>query len=102
MKLAILRHGTESEKERLSEIMNELQKQLNSVGSDEIEVVYRVNEEENIDEKCSWLLSQTVAPKYIFITAATIIEDNFIILRFNSVKLRKPTKQLLELGVFNK
>ncbi len=96
MKLSILIYGLESEKQKLSPIMNAIQEQLNRMGDGYVDIVYRINDEESIEQKKAWLLSQTECKKYVFVTIGTEIPDNFLILRYTSVKLRKPTKKLLE------
>ena len=102
MKLSILLYGIDENSPEMLAIMNKLQNQLNQVGPDKVEVVYRVNQEEGIEEKRAWLLSQALAKKYVFITDDSTIDDNFTILRLSAVKLRKPTKELVELGIFSK
>lgn len=101
MKLAILIHGLESD-QNMKNIMSQIQQQLDRIGNGKVDVVYRINDEENIEQKKAWLLSQTECKKYVFVTAESTLEDNFIILRYTSVKLRKPTAQLIELGIFSK
>ena len=102
MKLAILLYGLESENDKLKIIMDKLQEQLNKLNTDLCEVVFKVNEEESVEEKKAWLLSQTEAKKYVFITAKTEIPDNFLIYRFTAVRAHKPTEKLIELGIFSK
>ncbi len=101
MKIAILLHGTESEKPKLTVIIDKLQAQLNKIDSEDVEVVYSINEE-SIEEKKNWLLSQTESNKYVFIDAETDIPDNFLLLRFNSVKNGHPVNKLIKLGVYSK
>ena len=103
MKLAILLHGLEKDKPILKEIMDKLQDQLNHIDSDDVETLFCIDQgESTIEEKKAWLLEQTEAKKYVFITAETEIPDNFIILRFNATKGGKTTEQLSELGVYTK
>ena len=102
MKLAILLYGLESQSEKINVIKDKLQSQLNKIGLNKVDVVFRVNEDESIDEKKNWLLSQTTCKKYVFINADSILGDNFMILRYSAVNLKKQTQELLKLGVFSK
>lgn len=104
MKLAILLHGLEPEKEILNTIMLKVQSQLNKTnGEEEAEALYYIdNGESSVEEKQQWLKDQTEAKKYVFITAKSIIEDNFVLLRLNAIKYGKPTEQLVELGIYSK
>lgn len=97
-------HGLEIQKPILTEIMNKLQLQLNKIGKDnQAEVLFYIDQgEKGLEEKKSWLMEQTTAKKYVFIDSASVIEDNFILLRLNAVKGLKSTAELLELGVYGK
>jgi hypothetical protein len=79
-----------------------LQDQLNAINSNEIDVIFRFNEHETVQEKKNWLLSETTSKKYVFLTGDTVIEDNFLVLRLNAVRLRKPTKVQVDLGIYAK
>jgi hypothetical protein len=105
MKIAILLHGEENEEQmpKLFDIQSKLQKQLDEIGSDDIDVVYIVNNTNTLDEKKEWLLSQTEAKSYVFIDHETVIDDLFLAKRLNAMKGgRKTNKQLLDLGIFSK
>ncbi len=103
MKLAILLHGLEVDKHRLTFIMQNLQNQLDKLNHDKCEVVYYFdNGEMSIEEKREWLLSQTMAPKYCFVDKDSVIEDFFILKRYNAIKQGKSTEILTGLGVFSK
>ena len=102
MKLAILLYGLEQENDRLNLVLKKLQGQLNALGPKKVDIVYRINEEESIDEKRNWLLSQTTCKKYIFVTVNSIVGENFTIIRYNAVKSNKTTPELLKLGIYSK
>lgn len=101
MKLAILIYGLQSDP-NMNKILNQIQWQLNKIGNGVVDIVYRINDEESIEQKQAWLLSQTECKKYVFVTTDSHLEENFIILRHTCVKLRKPTAKLIELGVYSK
>lgn len=109
IKLAILLYSKETEPEKaiaeakqIAEHLVVLQVQLNKLDNNFVEVLHNSLLNLSVEEKKEWLLSQTTSPKYVFITSDTVMEDNFIILRYNAVKLKKSTIQLAELGVYSK
>jgi len=101
MKLAILIYGLQSDP-NMNKILEQIQCQLNKIGNGVVDIVYRINDDESIEQKREWLLSQTECKKYVFVTTDSVLEENFIILRHISVKLRKPTAELIELGIYSK
>lgn len=103
MKLAILLYGETSQKDLIGKIHTTLQHQLDQVNSKDIEVItYHDAGEKSDEEKKQWLLEQTMSKNYVFITPTTLLPDNFLGLRFNALKHHKPTKELVELGIFRK
>lgn len=102
-KFAVLLYGLEKDKAVIGEIMKKLQMQLNQTAKDEVDVVfYTDNGEMSIEEKKSWLIGQTTSKYYSFVNPKSELPDNFIIYRLNAVKQGKPTKELIDLGVFRK
>lgn len=105
MKLAILIYGqeTDEEKIKMKAVKEKLQHQLNQLNSDDIDIVFHTDYGElgSAGQK-AWLLEQTVAKKYVFVTSDTVIENNFLMLRFNSIKYGKSTADLIKLGIFSK
>ncbi len=102
-KLAILLYGIDSEKEKIEAIKNELQSQLNQTKDGEVDVVYYTDQgEESDDFKKNWLLEQTKATRYVFVTTATETPANFIIRRLNAIKFGATTEALIELDIFRK
>ncbi len=103
IKLAVLLYGLEEEKPVLNGIMKNLQAQLNEMPKDETEVVfYTDNGEMSIEDKKSWLMGQTESKNYVFVNSNTEVPKNFMLFRLNAIKNGKPTKDLIELGVFRK
>ena len=83
--------------------MDKLQKQLNAIDKDDVEVVFFIDSEGNtVEEMKDWLLSQTVSERYVFITKDSVIEDNFLLLRYNAVKNGWSAEKLIELGIYYK
>ncbi len=106
MKLAVLLYGIvmdDNEKKEYHEIMTKLQRQLNSMPKDETEVVFYTDAGEmSIEEKKSWLMGQTTANSYVFVTKETELPDNFMLFRLNAIKNGMSTSKLADLGVFRK
>ena len=113
MKLAVLLYGTEDIQDPekpspiksvwMKEAMGKLQTQLNLIAHEDAEVVFYCDKGEiTVDEKKQWLVGQTKAKKYVFVSSETEITDNFILLRLNAVKNGKTTPELLKLGIFTK
>lgn len=107
---SILLHSKETEPEQMQaeekpyrEVMDKLQLQLNKIAAGEkIDILHNNQWTLSVEERKAWLLSQCIGKKYIFVTTDTELPDNFIVLRYQSVKARKPTKVLVELGIFSK
>ena len=104
MKLSILFYAFESNETLpiIEDIKNKLQSQLNSIPSDDIEVVFKTSQEESLDEMRTWLLEQSESKKYIFISTDSIIPDNFVLLRYNAIKYGWKTDKLIELNIYTK
>ncbi len=102
-KLAVLLYGLEEDKAILKEIMDKLQSQLDQMPHDEVDVVfYTDNGETSVDEKKSWLIGQTESKHYVFVDKTTPLPDNFMLYRLNFVKNLRPTRDLINLGIFQK
>lgn len=107
---SILLHSKETEPEQMQseekpyrEVMDKLMIQLNKIGAGEkIDILHNNQWTLSVDERKAWLLANCIGKKYIYVTTDTVIPDNFIVLRYQSVKARKPTKVLVELGIFSK
>lgn len=104
MKLAILIHFLESDRDKVKNILSSLQTQLDKLNrDDEAEAVfYSDNGETSEEEKKDWLLRQTKAKSYVFVDANTEVDEYFILKRLNAIKNGWALEKLLDLKVYNK
>lgn len=103
MKLSILLHGIESDRALLDVIKDKLQIQLNLLNRDDLEALFYIdNGETTVEEKKQWLLEQCTGRRYVFVDSSTDIQDNFLLLRYNAIKLGWPTEKQLTLNIFHK
>jgi hypothetical protein len=105
MKLSILLYAFENAQTLpiIEQIKNKLQGQLNSIPSDDIEVVFCTDPgEKSIEEMRQWLIEQSEAKHYVFITTDTEINDNFVLLRYNAIIYRKSIEELVKLNIYHK
>jgi hypothetical protein len=100
MKLSILLHGLESERSEIDAIKDKLQLQLNALKRDDIDVIFYIdNGETTEEEKKAWLKSQCTSKKYVHLDSKSEVPDNFILLRYNAIKLGWSTEKQIKLKI---